>query len=513
MRIRNIIVCDQAISARTMRRVPFNDAYKQWRNRARKFSRESIVNLAIHVLCEPCPDVETDLRKAPWLTLLMVKWVCQDRHLDRRLSPAISPAQFDDLRQRLWEFPERVDRPGRDTMPGRLFRRQAVRPQIGFQRDLSRSFVREGALLVEQGEDYSLRELFRAKTGLDVPEFIDLSVATFGATMRGERVVDDAWFSSLRKVYTAEVLSSFQSCVARTLPELVAFCRSLRDAKRKVASEYFEFPVLTRYPFLRREDAMICWHPTVLYRGLESLVHSVLSEEGQQYMDRFSGLFERHVVRQAKQVPAPFFDEDALRGWIAANTKVPDGLLSFPGCNVFVESKAGLFDESMMAVGNSEMFSHKTRAIRKAVEQAWATSVSLRGERRAPACVLGADVDYLLIVTNKELVVGRGTVLAEMYPKGTLDYPNSETERLLPLNRIYLLTIDDFERLTNGAADRQIDLPAFLSSCVADDSTPERALHLFEQHLERRRVPVRFSQVVEKAVEDSLARLKAALGG
>ena len=373
--------------------------------------------------------------------------------------------------------------------------------------------MREAALLAQQHEDYPLRELFRAKTGLDVREFIDLSVATFGATMGGERVVGDAWFGPLRTAYSAEVLSLFQSSIARTLPELVTFCRSLCDARRKVASEYFEFPVLTRYPFLRRADAMICWHPTVLYRGLENFVHLVLSEEGQEYMDRFSRLFERHVVGEAKQVPAPFFDEDALREWIAAEAKVPDGLLSFPDCNVFVESKAGLFDESMMAVGNSEMFARKTRAIRTAVGQAWSTSVSLREERSAPACVLEAEIDYLLIVTNKELIVSRGTVLAEMYPEGTLVYPNSDAERFLPLNRIYLLTIDDFERLTNRAADGQIDLPAFLGSCVADDSTPEKALHLFEQHLEKREVPVRFSQVVETAVKASLARLETALGG
>ena len=146
--------------------------------------------------------------------------------------------------------------------------------------------------------------------------------------------------------YTSEVISSFQRSVARTFPELVAFCRSLPDARRKVASERFEFPILSRYPFFRSGNVMICWHPMVFYRGLESFVHSVLSEEGQEYMKRFSRLFERHVVAEAGNVPARFVDEDALREFIAADTQVPDGLLSFPGCNVFIESKAGLYHES-----------------------------------------------------------------------------------------------------------------------------------------------------------------------
>ena len=123
---------------------------------------------------------------------------------------------------------------------------------------------------------------------------------------------------------------------------------------------------------------MICWHPMVFYRGLESFVHSVLSEEGHEYMQRFSRLFEQHVVTEARKVPTRFVDEDALREFIEAGTQVPDGLLSFPGCNVFIEAKAGLYHESVMTVGNSDLFAHKTKAIRTAVGQAWATSVSLR---------------------------------------------------------------------------------------------------------------------------------------
>ena len=495
-----------------MRRMPFNDLYKEWRNRARRYDRESIIRLAADGLCEPSPDVATDLRKAPWLTLLMVKWVCQDPFLDRRLSRQISVDELNDLRQRLWEFPDRLARRDGDTMPAGLFMRRLIRAQLGFQRGLTNGFAREAALLAEEPNDHPLRGLFKAKTGLDVLDFIDFSLATYCAILDGRREIRDVWFAPLAAAYGAEAVSCFQSSVARTIQELVAFCRSLPDRKRKLASEYFEFPVLARYPFLRRESGMVCWHLTVFYRGLESLVHSVLSEEGQAYMKRFSRLFERHVVAEAQRVPTRFIDEDTLRGWIAADTQVPDGLLSFPECNLFVEAKAGLWHESVMTIGTTDVFSHQTRAIRTAVGQAWATSVSLRHQRRAPAPVLHADADYLMIVTNKELGVSRGTVLASMYPEGKLAYPNADAERLLPWNRIYIVAIEDFERLTTAAANGEIDMPVFLASCVDDDSKQETALHLFEQHLNRQGVPRRYSPVVERAVEASLSRLTAIVG-
>ena len=290
-----------------MHRESFADAYRQWRNRARKYNLESIVSGAIDVLCEPSPDPVADLKKAPWITMLMVKWACQESHPGRAHLPSIPRAQLDDLRQRLWEFPGRLDRGGRNSIPLRLFMRQGIRPQLGFQRHLTKSFVREAALLAEQREDYPLRKRFEQKTGFDVSEFIDLSLATYTVIMDGKRVLTDAYLTPLHTAYAREVLSAFQSSITRTLPDLVAFCRSLPDANKKVASEYFEFPILARYPFFSTDNALICWHPAVLYRGLESFVHSVLSEEGQKYMQRFSRLFEQHVVTEAKKVPTRFF--------------------------------------------------------------------------------------------------------------------------------------------------------------------------------------------------------------
>lgn len=56
-------------------------------------------------------------------------------------------------------------------------------------------------------------------------------------------------------------------------------------------------------------------------------------------------------------------------------------------------------------------------------------------------------MDYLLIVTNKDLSAGRGPVLAGIYPAGTLAYPDDDAKRFLPLEHVYVVTIEEFERL------------------------------------------------------------------
>lgn len=100
--------------------------------------------------------------------MLMVQWACQDRYPGRPLLPSISSEQFHELRQRLEMFPERLDMGGRNIMSLGLFMRQLFRPQLGFQRGFSKSFIREAALLSEQSDDYPLRNLFKKRTGFDV---------------------------------------------------------------------------------------------------------------------------------------------------------------------------------------------------------------------------------------------------------------------------------------------------------------------------------------------------------
>ena len=77
-----------------MRRVPFFDAYKRWRNRARNFNLESIVKAAVDVLGEPAPDPVTNFARAPWIILLMVKWACQDRYPGSAHLPLHAPAML-----------------------------------------------------------------------------------------------------------------------------------------------------------------------------------------------------------------------------------------------------------------------------------------------------------------------------------------------------------------------------------------------------------------------------------
>jgi hypothetical protein len=441
----------------------FFSVYKELRNRMRKFQPRSIVRMSLTALSQPAGSTLEELQKQPWQTLLLVKWVLHDNMASDQTGREITPAEFDDLRRRLYNFPQRISLSPEEGSRS-LFLRRMLHQQVAFQRKLSRAFTREAALLAGLSPTPPLQALFREKTGLDAIQFMDFALATYAAVLEGKRSIRTDWFTPLRTGYGDQYVDAFIRSVSRSYDELVTFCRSLPDANKRLISEFYEFTPLTRFPFLRTGAVLEYWHPMVFYRGMEGLVHSLLSEAGQDYIDGFSRVFEHHVMAEIRRTGLTFFDEGQLRMLIGREQRVPDALISFPGVNVFVESKAGLFDESIMVAGHSTILAHKTRALLSAVAQGWSASVHLRRAQQAPSQTGCASKDYLLVVTNKELNASRGTILREMYPAGKLDYPHPEAERYLPLQRVYVVSIDDFERLMAATGNPEFDIPHFLEA-------------------------------------------------
>ncbi|TCT24296.1 hypothetical protein EDC35_101618 [Thiobaca trueperi] len=493
----------------------FNDAYKTWRNRARKYSRNSLIVTILNLLQRRHFDRFEALQRAPWISFLFLKWICQDPYFDRNIGRDVSDSEFNDLRNRLWNLTEGGHTHLSETRPGPLFLRQLINPQIPFQRRLTRGFVREAALLDQLQHDHPLIIMFRGLTGLSPAEFIDFSVAAHGAIANGNLDFSVKWFRPLARIHSGAKIQCFVNCIARTQPELIDFFRGLPESgrNRKVESEYYEFTPLRRYPFLLQGDVLKCWHPKVFERGIEGFVHSVLSEKGKPYIDRFSKIFERHIVDQAERIAPKFYDEAMLRGMLGEESKVPDGLLAWQGTNVFLESKAGLFDDSVLVAGHNRIFADKTSLIRKAIHQAWAVSVGISGNEHAPCEIRLAKNNYLLVITNKDINASRASMLAAMFELGRLEYPNDLAQTLLPLDHVYILFVDDYERLLAGLETGERSLPDILEDCVLRDSDPATSCYHFAMHLDHLKFGELRSCLVTNAFDQSLERLRVGLTG
>lgn len=449
-----------------------------------------------------------DLEKLPWQIMLIVKWALQDDMCSDVHGRLISQVEFDELRQSLLEFPERMDRLA--SGPLWLWMRRLLHQQLAFQRRTSGGFAREAVILASLTQDHPLRRLFNEKAGLTPEQFLDLSLATYSAILDGQLSLPITWFASLRSSVGDQAIRAFISLVSRTYAELRQFCRELPHGDERKASEFFEFTPLHRFPFVRRGNVLECWHPMIFYRAMENMVHSLLSETGPAYIQPFSRLFEAHIRTELRGTGCSLFDEDDLRAMLGQDMQVPDALLSFPEANIFVEAKAGLFDESVMVAGDAKILSHKTRALQKAIDQGWSASTGVRRNLGSPTQIREAPIDYLLVVTNRQLNASRGSRLRETYPAGTLEYPNADAQKFLPLDHVYVLSVDDFERAVAAIKQDHLHLPTLLAQCVQCDAAPETARFFFHQHLDALKIKDGRSVLIDVALDAVVARFEAA---
>ena len=213
-------------------------AYKTIRNKLRRFAPRSVVECALNVLWTPHENKLKMLEQAPWQALLLVKWALIDRQASDRTGQQLSQEKFYVVRQELWAFPEKVQRAGGE--PIELFMRQLTYQQIEFQRSETPIFARQPALLGALDQSHPLRRMFFEKAGLDVLDFLDLSLATYSAIVSGKRYIPFGWFDPLRKRY-GTAIDAYIRAVSLNYVELLEFLRGQPDSNQRWASEFFEF--------------------------------------------------------------------------------------------------------------------------------------------------------------------------------------------------------------------------------------------------------------------------------
>lgn len=485
------------------------EAYKPIRNKLRLYKPSSVVDCALNVLWRPQADKLKMLEQAPWQTMLLVKWALIDQQTSDRAGEVLSEKKFDLLRQELWELPSVVRRT--DGQPVELFMRQLTYPQIEFQRSQSPIFARQPAILGALDKDHPLRKMFFEATGLDVLDFLDLSFATYTAFLEGNRYLTPGWFEDLRGQYGVAV-DAFIRAISKNYAELVEYLRSRPDAKKRWASEYFEFTPIKRYPLFRQGDRFQAWHPIIFSRGIETFVHDTLCEyNGKGYMDQYSMVFEGHVIDLIRESGKPFLDESEIRRIIGRNESVTEALIPLSGGNLLIESKAGIFDDEIMSIGDATFIAKRLQPLVRAIGQARSVASKIYSSDKCPRSVRSNNRNFLIVVTNRLLNISRGRRLQTICGPEHFERSTPDLEQHLPLEHVYFVGIDEFERFTVACSNPAFDPIRFLDECVARDSNPVTTKFYFGNHLAHIKGVDSHARYTAAAVDAALLRLAAAL--
>lgn len=482
-------------------------------NRLRRYSGASIADLALHMMWNPPASELEELKSAPWLTLLLVKWALQDRGLSLRVGPPIPPTEFDRLRQELWD----LQGPSEDEKPNVwLMFRYLVHVQVEFQRRETWAFLRWPALYARLDHGSTNRRQFREVMGMEPDVFLVLAYALYAPILTREMPLAPDYLATFRPACGAAV-DQMYALLARDLPSLREELQCDDAYRVHGRQELFEFPYLRRFPLVRLRDRRLhCWHPLVFARGIEDAVHLRLSSLGANYANEFSRVYEQYVTELAKGCGIPALDEAAYKGQIGGHMPSVEVILEGEGCNVLVEAKMALFADDVMLQDNETAIYQKTKRVRDAIKQGWRVGSLIRDAASGFGNRFETGEDFLLVVTSRELIIGSGEALQRLYKPGAFDYPDRDAEQRLPWSHVFILSIEDFEHTMGCVAAGEINLSALLREAALANQRDDTARMFFRDFLgkytKRWTLPALFTDA-RRAAETRIAAALAAPPG
>ena len=362
--------------------------------------------------------------------------------------------------------------------------RPMLQQQLEFQRPHGWGFMRWPALIARRPVTDAISQRFRAAFGMEPETFMDLAWPMYASIVEGKPNIPESFFAPLRTHYGAaldQMIGLFTRDLAGLRDEL-----DKPDALNvRGKAELREFAYLRRFPFLRLAPGMItCWHPAVLARGLEDAVHLRLSDYGAQYTRPFSRLFEGYVTELAIEAEPDAITEQAYMAALDPQHPKVEALIRGPNCNVLIEAKMALFADSVLVTDYSEVIYQKTKRIFEAIHQGRKVTRAL-ADAGNPFHRPGVQENYLLVVASRQLHVGTGTHLAELYPSERLAYLDADEKTRLPLEHVFILSVEDFERAASCVRNGTVTFQKMLRKAVADNAAPLSAKLYFSHHLDQ----------------------------
>lgn len=478
-------------------------------NRLRKYSATSIADLALQILWNPPTGKAEEVRSAPWLTLLLVKWALQDKQVSLRIGPTIRSEVFDRLRQELWDLqgPSHGEKPNVWVML-----RYLVHVQVEFQRSESWGFLRWPALYMRLDPGSVNRRQFREGIGLEPEAFLDLAYGLYAAVLNRQMPLGNDYLSPFRPTYGTDVDRMYELFV-RDLPSLRQDLQS--EAAQRICGkqELFEFPYLRRFPFLRLRDGRLhCWHPLVFARGLEDAVHLRLSSLGADYVNEFSRVYERYVTELASGCGLVVLDEAAYKDQAGGHAPAVEAIFEGEGCNILVEAKMSLFADDVLLQDNEKVIYQKTKRVRDAIKQGWRVGQLIRDPASGFGGRFQKGQDFLFVVTSRELNLGTGERMRLLYPPGEFDYPDAGAEQCLPLSNVFILSIEDFEHTMGCVAAGELNLSAVLKDAVVANQHADTARMFFSDFIGKYTKRWAMPAVMQDARRSAERRIAAVFG-
>lgn len=439
----------------------FDDTVRVVRNRLRRYSLESVARTAIEILNRRYETKDQEMRTFPWLTLTLVEMALQDQ-LVTSVGKKIDEKELLSLNRELFESTGA----GNVIPSGNYYRalRSWAYVQFEFQRVDSLEFLRWPKIIDDLPADHLARGLFENAIGsVPTKDFIDISHAIYSAILNKNTLFSEDYFAEMRHAHGRNV-DKILAILSRDVRGLRKYFSSSRETGKK-SDPRFRMTRLTEVPLLRSPGLGYApWHPKVFSRGLDEFVHFLLSRSENSYPTVYSEVFENHVVKVASKTKLEALTEKNFWKKFGKDKHAVEVILKSGRSNVLVEAKFGLYQDDYMTFDNYDYAKDKFRKLHDGVTKALDVSNRLSSVS-SDDFWSDREQDFLLIVTNRRLYVPTGCQLEMVMsesPSKIDDRVKLPVNEKMPLENIFILSLDSFEILVEAVSFGKISLEAIL---------------------------------------------------
>jgi hypothetical protein len=475
----------------------YYEGYKAIRNKLRKYDPDAILDQCFEYLRAPHRDRLEYVKRHPWLIFLLVKWTLLDDNALATGRPPPNNKQFIALLNEARALEDRVRMPTQfEDLT--LFLRSMAYQQFLYQRRASPVVVgRQMLYFADLSDEHYIAKTFMSLTGMHLRTFLMLSQALVVAFINAprKRFIDESWFSPMSSSFAADEVKRFLSLFATTRLEMRGTLRALDSSIRESgaqprnASEYFEQSPFLERPLMRRHKVYECVDVHLLDACVGRFVYKHLREHDKgKFMGHFGPLFEEYVRKAIVHMNLTFRQEKELADRVKAKQKpsLIDFIVYDQGARIFIDAKAvEMHYRSKVTHSMEELAKGLDSSLLKAIKQAHSTRRVL-AELGIDGDGTASSDDFLVVVTESELYVSNGVVLASAVGKQTLDelLPSSESHSPIPLDRMYFLSIQEFERLAAAINAGMCGFAEALLRAREADLHPKTRKMVFDQHLD-----------------------------
>jgi hypothetical protein len=487
---------------------PAYDLYKQARNRIRVLEPQRVIGMAINALHKVTAEGLSAMAKfQPWNVLLLIKWVAQEVDLTAHRRRQPTNQDFNYLLNQLNEIENAVPM-ATDHGHWIFFLRKLSFQQFGLQHGADGAAVaRQLSLFQALPTNHRLQGEFRNISGISIEDFCVFSTVLVFLVMQNPaaRLVLPHELRNLEKESEPGAVDRFLRFLSKSLPELHDWLggeefksQSIPD-QRILPSPLLDAPLLTIAP-----EQFCFYYQPLLIRCLEQGVYRNLRRaDSWAFGNDFGPLFEKYARKCLDSAEVKYLDEKALQKRLTGTGECVDFLVVEENCNVLIDAKA----VEMSALGrlshDSEQLSKAVSATVKAMGQAMATLLRIRGLSPDLPPAFGHDESFIVIVTYDDLYLGSPHYFGEVFADTIQQRLEKKYGNPLPIpfTNMFLLTIGDFEVLLELVREGKTNFVAALRHARAQDSVMETRKFQFGQHFASLAVPTERLPLVKEGIE------------